>query len=393
MLYFDHSASTPPREEVIRTLTEVMARHYANPSSLHREGVETDRLLARARQVAAAAFGTEPDEWVFTSGGTESNNLAVLGAARRNIGRGTHLVTTEVEHPCVYDAFRMLEREGFEVTYIPVSSTGHVDPAAVEAAVTDRTVLVSVMHVNNETGAVQPIGDIGRRVKRRNPRTLFHSDGVQSIGKLPVELDAWGIDLFSGSAHKLRGPKGAGWLYVRKGTLLAPLVAGGEQELGLRPGTPNVPAIVAAAQALRLAMEEQPDRLRRMSRLRQQLVEGIRSIPELRLSGTDVTAGGTEAEAGEPAMAPHIVHFRYPGMKPEPMIRMLEKHRIVASTKSACASRLDKPSRVLLAMGIGEDEAGSGIRLSLGDEHGERDIRILLDMLRMTVSKLKPLLR
>jgi cysteine desulfurase len=385
MLYFDHCASTPPREEVIRTFTEVMTRHYANPSSLHRSGVEAGRLIERARDQVAGLFGTAPQEWVFTSGGTESNNLAIKGAARRYRSRGSHLITTAIEHSSVYKAFEQLEREGFRVTFLPVNATGHVDPQLLEEAITSETVLVSVMHVNNEIGSVQPIAEIGRRLKRY-PDALFHVDGVQSIGKLPVDLKGWRIDLFSGSAHKLRGPKGAGWLYVREGIALQPLLDGGGQEEGRRSGTPNVPAIVAAAQALRLSMEEQTARRSKMAELRAITLDGLRNIPELVLTGADPHDVMHE-------MAPHIVHFRYPGMKPEVMIHLLEKHRIIVSTQSACSSRLDKPSRVLSAMGMDQEHATSGIRLSFGDEHEVRDISVLLQMLQMVVGKLKPLER
>lgn len=187
MLYFDHCASTPPREDVIRTVAEVMASIYANPSSLHRGGSEARSLLDRAREQAARLFGTRPAEWRFTSGGTESNNLAILGAARRYRNRGRHLIVSSIEHPSVAEPFRALEREGYRVTVLPVSETGHVDPADVEAALTDETILVSVMHVNNEVGSVQPIEAIGRLLRGR-PRTLFHVDGVQSVGKLPVHI-------------------------------------------------------------------------------------------------------------------------------------------------------------------------------------------------------------
>ncbi|WP_313998557.1 cysteine desulfurase family protein [uncultured Paenibacillus sp.] len=390
MLYFDHCASTPPHEEVIRTLADVMKLHYANPSSIHRAGAEAAKLMERSRVLAAGLFGTKPKEWVFTSGGTESNNLAVKGAARAFRSRGNHLVTSQIEHPSVYEAFRSLEREGFRVTYIPVSETGHIDVRDVQAALTDDTILVSIMHVNNETGAIQPVEAIGRLLKGR-PKTLFHVDGVQSTGKLAVEPVDWGIDLFTVSAHKLRGPKGAGWLYVRDGVGLEALLHGGDQEGGLRAGTENVPAIVASAKALRLAIESQPERESRMYALRARLLRGIDGIAELVPSGPAAEADEGGRGTVDAPMAPHIVHFCYPGMKPEVAIHLLEKHGVVASTKSACSSRQDNPSRVLLAMGREGACAAGGIRLSLGDEHDDRAIDLLTERLATVVRKLKPL--
>ncbi|MBW7473682.1 cysteine desulfurase [Paenibacillus oenotherae] len=399
MIYFDHCASTPPHEEVIRTMAEVMAQHYGNPSSLHRGGLEAKKLLQRSRGLVAGLFGTEAEEWVFTSGGTESNNMAIVGAARRSTARGNHLITTEIEHPSVYDTFKVLEKDGFRVTYLPVNAGGFVSLSDVEAALTEDTSLVSIMHVNNEIGSVQPIAAIGELLKTRRS-ILFHVDGVQSVGKLPIFLREWGVDLFTASAHKVRGPRGAGLLYVRNGLQLEPLMAGGGQENGLRPGTENVGAIVAAAKAFRLAVESQEERSRRMQRLRSRLVSCVQDIPELVLNGwADASGIGGSTEAGSHAshpreeMSPHIVNFSYPGMKPEVFIHMLEKHRILASTKSACSSKDDKPSRVLQAMGASAARAASGIRISFGDEHGDAELEWLCQMLGMVVGKLKPLER
>ncbi|SEN10456.1 cysteine desulfurase family protein [Paenibacillus sp. OV219] len=385
MYYFDHAASTPPHEEVIRTMAEVMAKHYANPSSLHRGGHEAGNLLERARSVIASVFrGTEPKEWIFTSGGTESNNIAITGAARASSKRGKHIITTAVEHPSVYDTCLALEREGFKVTILPVNSDGIVSIEVLEQALTDETILVSVMHVNNETGAVQPIREIGELLKQHRS-TIFHVDGVQSVGKLPIDLQSCGIDLFSASAHKVNGPRGVGLLYVRAGVILEPLYHGGSQERGQRPGTENVAGIVAAAKAFRMALESQPERAERMYALRERLLACISEIPELIVNGViDHSAG---------VAAPNIVNFSYPGMKPEVIVHMLEKHRVLASTKSACSSKSDDPSRVLLAMGASRERAASGIRISFGDEHGAAELEWLCRMLHMVVQKLKPLER
>jgi len=382
MYYFDHCASTPPHEEVIRTLAEVMAKHYANPSSLHRGGMEAGHLLERSRGAVAGLFGTQAKEWIFTSGGTESNNLAIIGAARANEHKGKHIITTAIEHPSVFEACQQLQREGFRISFLPVSRGGAVRIADVEAELTAETTLVSIMHVNNEVGSIQPVGEIGRMLKNRQRSVLFHVDGVQSVGKLPVDLSGSGIDLFSASGHKVRGPRGVGLLYRRNGVKLQPLLAGGGQEFGLRAGTENVAAIVASAKAFRLAVESQPERYERMRALRTRLVDAVSQIPEL------VMNGGAADE-----MAPHIVSFSYPGMKPEVFIHLLEKHRVMASTKSACSSKDNKPSRVLEAMGVGQARASSGIRISFGDEHGTDELEWLCRTLQMAVDKLKPLER
>ncbi|RIX59364.1 cysteine desulfurase [Paenibacillus nanensis] len=379
MIYFDHCASTPPYEEVISTLAEVMRKHYANPSSLHGEGAEAAKLIERSRALIASQLGTGSGRWLFTSGGTEANNLALKGAARQYRGRGDHIIASSIEHASVHDALKQLEKEGFRVTYLPVNAAGHVAVDDVKAALTKDTILVTVMHVNNEIGTIQPIQEIGGLL-RSYPQTLFHVDAVQSIGKVPIYPERWGIDLVSGSAHKLRGPKGLGWLYVRDGVQLVPLASGGSQEGGFRAGTENVPAIVAGAKALRMSMERMEERGRNMRRLGEKLRAFIRTRPELRLNG------------GEP-LAPHIVHFSYPGMKPEVIVHALEQHGIMASTKSACSSKDNKPSRVLLALGADPAHASGGIRVSFGDEHDESHIDRLINALTSVIEKLKPLER
>ncbi|RXZ77140.1 cysteine desulfurase [Paenibacillaceae bacterium] len=383
MLYFDHCASTPPHEDVVRTMSEVMMRHYANPSSIHQSGTEADKLVSRSRNLLAELFKVKPQEWVFTSGGTESNNLAIWGAARAYRRRGNHLITTQIEHASVFEVFKQLENEGYRVTYLPVDSSGSVNPDELRAHLVPETILVSIMHVNNEVGTVQPIAEIGK-ILQQFPKTLFHVDGVQGIGKLPIDLQGWGVDLFSGSAHKVRGPKGAGWLYVRSGVELQPLLYGGTQEGGMRAGTANVPAIVAAAKAVRLAVERQGDYRERMLTLRRQLIEEIRTIPGLAL--TAVQEDNKEVDT-----APHIVHFCYPGMKAEVIVHFLEQRGMIVSTQAACSSKTGRPSRVLTAMGYSRESAESGIRISFGEEHDEQSVLALAQVLREMAEKLQPL--
>ncbi|ULO08847.1 cysteine desulfurase [Paenibacillus sp. 19GGS1-52] len=376
MLYWDYAAATPPYEEVVQTMEQIMKLHYANPSSLHRAGAEAGKLIRRSREVCAAALAVKPEELLFTSGATESNNLAVKGAALQYEGRGRHIVTTEIEHPSVYESCVQLQKRGWEITFIKPEQTGIVDPARVAQAVRRDTVLVSVMHVNNEIGAVQPLREIGNLIKSLNSRVLFHVDGVQGYGKLPVSLKEWKADLYSLSPHKIRGPRGVGLLYVREGVMLFPLLTGGSHEDGLRAGTENVPAIVAAAKAVRMSGEQREAFVAKLTPLRDRLLHFLRGIPEFLVNSN---------ENG----APHIVHFSYPGMKGEVMARKLEELGMAVSTRSACSSRLAEPSRVLLSMGRDGSAASGGIRISLGDSHTAADVTALEQAIMTAVQALK----
>ncbi|PDO10269.1 MAG: cysteine desulfurase NifS [Candidatus Reconcilbacillus cellulovorans] len=375
-LYFDHAATTPPREEVVAVYAEVMRSYVGNPSSLHRLGAEAESLVRRARETIASVIGVDADEIVFTSGGTESNNLAIKGAAFRYAERGRHLVTTAIEHPSVFEAFRQLESFGYEVTYLPVDHKGIVRVGDVERALRDDTILVSVMHVNNEVGSVQPIAEIGRLLASR-PKTLFHVDAVQSFGRLPIDPRGWGVDLMSFSAHKFRGPKGAGFLYKRGAVELMPLLSGGGQEMGLRSGTEHVAGVVAMAKAARLAAERQKQDAERMYALRRRLRNRLRELPGVTLNGPE----------DAPEAAPHIVHLSVPGVKAETIVHELEADGIYISTQSACSSRKDKPSRVLEAMGRGGVISMSGLRISLSAEHAEDDVDLLVERLSRALER------
>jgi cysteine desulfurase len=383
--YYDHCASSPMFPTVIDTITELMKLHYANPSALHRSGAEAMKLVERARANIAQWMGALPQEVIFTSGGTESNNLAIKGSLFKVTRPSKHVITTAVEHASVYECVRQLESLGIETTILPVDSMGRVNPQAVENAIRKDTVLVSVMQVNNETGIIQPIIEIGE-ILSKHPHVRFHVDGVQAIGKIMISWKEWGIDLYSGSSHKFGGPKGVGFLLVKDGVELEPILSGGGQEWGNRSGTLNVPGIVGMAQALRLTLEKREDRQERMYALRQQLLNIVAGIPELLVNGIQTPANNNET-------APHVVNLSYPGMRPEVIVHMLEKHGILVSTQSACSSKSLSPSRVLLAMGYDTDRASGCIRVSFGDEHTREDIEILGERLKMAVAKLKPLER
>lgn len=353
MLYLDYCATTPTRPEVIEAITDCMKTYFGNPSSIHRIGLEAERLVVKSREVIAAALKCKPGEIIFTSGGTESNNLAIKGAAAQYKGRGKHLITTEIEHASVYECCKQLENDGFEVTYLPVDRTGAVRAEDVEKAITAETFLVSVMQVNNETGRIQPLEEIGK-ILSRHPKIIFHVDTVQGLGKLGVEPKRWRADLLSFSAHKFQGPKGAGFLYKREGLQLTPLLPGGGQEFGIRSGTENVPLLVGMAKAVRMAVEKQPESTAYMYGLRKRLVSQLQEIDGLLLNGSELAE----------QMAPHVISLSVPGIKPEVVVHTLEQHGIYISTRSACSSGEDKPSRVLQAMGYPHDRASSGLRIS-----------------------------
>ncbi|MGG2199344.1 MULTISPECIES: cysteine desulfurase family protein [Paenibacillus] len=379
MLYLDYAATAPMLPEVIDTMTEVMKTHYGNPSSLHRLGIDAQTLVARSRETIASALHCKAAEIRFTSGGTESNNWAIRGAAYRYRHRGTHLITSQIEHDSVYATFRQLEQEGFRVTYVPVDRTGRIDMDALRAALTDDTILVSVMYVNNEMGRVQPIREIGELLRPR-VKTLFHVDAVQALGKLQVVPQELGADLLTCAAHKLGGPKGTGFLYIRSGVELQPLLYGGGQEQGLRSGTENVPAIVGMAKAVRIAVQQQPQFAAHTAELRTKLEAVIGSHPELTLSGTDEPGG----------MAPHLIHFTYPGMKSEVLVHALEQRGIFVSARSACSSSVEKPSRILTAMGYTDAAARSGIRLSYSLQQTLGDVERFDRMLTEVLKAVKP---
>jgi len=368
-------------------MSELMKLQYANAAALHRSGTEAMKLAERARSSVAERMGALPQEVIFTSGGTESNNLAIKGAVNKAARTVKHVIVSEVEHASVYECARQLEAAGVQLTVLPVDRMGRVDPNDVAEAIKKETVLVSVMHVNNETGTIQPIREIGEIVSG-HPHVKFHVDGVQAIGKVPFDWKGLGVHLYTGSAHKFGGPKGTGFLLVKDGVELQPLFGGGHQEQGLRSGTINVPAVVAMSQALRLTMESQDERRRRMYAMRRRLQDIVANIPEFVFNGVPADAEDAEAFA-----APHVVNISYPGMRPEVMIHMLEANGILVSTQSACSSKTLQPSRILLAMGHNADRASGSLRISFGDEHGMEDIEILGERLAQVVSSLKTLER
>nr|WP_242466714.1 cysteine desulfurase family protein [Brevibacillus brevis] len=372
----DNSATTRPHPQVIETVRRAMESYYGNPSSLHQKGVEAENVLKQARKVAAQYLGCKESEVIFTSGGTESNNTAIKGVAFQYQNRGKHIITTQVEHPAVYDVCKQLEGLGFAVTYLPVDREGRVSVEAVQKAMRPDTILVSIMHVNNELGTIQPILEIGQWLKQF-PKVLFHVDAVQGIGKVPLRIKDSGIDLLSVSAHKFYGPRGVGILYKREGLIIHPLMMGGGQEGGVRSGTENLPAIAGMAKAIRILEELGSVEMIRLQKLNQQLREGI------------ATMEGCVVNTPESNTAPHIMNLSVPGVKAEVLLHALEEKGFLISTKSACSSKVNEPSRVLTAIGIERDCALSSLRISLGRENTADDIQQFLKALEECVSVLR----
>jgi cysteine desulfurase len=376
-VYLDNSATTPALPEVAAVMHEMLINNYGNPSSLHQMGVNAERVKTDARRTLAAALAVDGQEIYFTSGGTEANNLAVKGAARRMHRRGRHLITSRIEHPSVLYAFRALEAEGFEVTYLPVDRDGLVTAEDVAGAVRQDTILVSIMHVNNEVGSVMPVEAIGPLIKKRNPVTLFHVDAVQSFGKLRVHPAAWQADLLTVSAHKIHGPKGAGALWRKTGTHLEPLLHGGDQEGALRPGTENMAGIAGFAAAARLAAAAREEHTKHMAAVKEMFITGLlERIPDAAVNGP---LNG----------APHIINATLPDIRGEVLVHAMEEQGVYLSTGSACHSHRADPSHVLLAMGRTAREIEASLRISFSALNTEEEIQYALDKLRETVQALR----
>ncbi len=375
-VYLDNAATTRVLPEVAEAMRRVLVERAGNPSSLHAAGREARKLLEDARATVARCLGAAPTELLFTSGGTEADNLALFGAARALRERGRHLVTSAVEHPAVLAAARALEAEGWALTVVGVDGEGHVSPDDVERALRPETTLVSVMLVNNETGVIQPVGEIARRARARG--ALVHTDAVQAFGKIPVDARDLGVDLLTVSAHKIHGPKGTGALYVRKGTPLRPRQAGGHQEWDLRPGTENVAGIVGFAEAAARAHRDLAGGAEAVAALRGRLERGLAE----RVGRVRVNGGGA-------ARAPHIASVAVAGAEGEAMLISLDLEGICVSTGSACSSGSAAPSHVLSAMGLPVEAAAGSLRFSLSGETTAEEIDCAIEALARVASRLR----
>ena len=368
-IYLDYAATTPLRPEAQAAMEPFLtADGFGNPSSLHADGQRAKRALDAARDTLAGALGCQFSELSFTSGGTESDNAALIGIMLANKSRGRHLITTQIEHEAVTETARFLETLGFRVTYLPVDEFGTVSPASVADALTDETVLVSVMHANNEVGTIQPLAEIAEIVHRRG--ALLHTDAVQTFGQLPVTVNSLGADLITLSAHKIYGPKGAGALYVRSGLAIEPLLHGGGQERGRRSGTENVAAIAGFGEAVRCLLPERDAEAARLTALRDRLWAGLSArLPSAVLNGHPVNR------------LPNNLNFSLPGLDAETLLLSLDRAGISASSGSACTSGSIEPSHVLSAMGLSEARLKSTLRLTFGRGTTEDEINRTLETL------------
>ena len=357
-VYLDNSATTRAFPEVAELMTKIMCEDYGNPSSLHMKGVQAEQYLRYAKETFARLLKVNEKEIFFTSGGTESDNMALIGCARANDRRGNHLITTQVEHPAVLNTMRYLESGGYRVTYLPVNAQGCISLGDLQRAMTSGTILVSVMHTNNEIGTLQPIAEAGALIKRMNPNTLFHVDAVQGFGKAKIFPKKMGIDLLSASGHKIHGPKGVGLLYIGEKVKIQPIIHGGGQQMNLRSGTDNVPGIAGFAKAAELLYEHYEDDVKRLYQCKRYFMEGVR-----RLEGVKINGLLPEAPDGA-GTAPHIVSVSIRGVRSEVLLHALEEDGIYVSAGSACAARKPQPSVTLKAIGVERELLDSTIRFS-----------------------------
>ena len=375
-IYMDYAATTPMHPDVAAGMAPYYTDNFGNPSSIHSFGRDARKAMDGARDNIAAFIGSRPDEIIFTSGGTEADNFALEGVVFANEKKGNHIISTPIEHHAVIHCLGFLKKKGFNVTYVPVDSTGLVDPADVKKAITDKTVLVSVMHANNEIGTIEPIAEIGAICREKG--VYFHTDAVQTFGHLPIDVNKLNIDLLSASAHKLYGPKGVGLLYVKKGAKIIPYLHGGEQERGLRASTENVPGIVGFSKAVDIAKSEMGETEKKLVVFRDKLINGILSgIEDTRLNG-------------HPSKRlPNNVNVSIEYIEGESMILRLDLEGIAGSTGSACSSGSLEPSHVLLSIGLPAEVAHSSLRLTLGRWTTEEEVNKVLETLPKIVKDLR----
>ncbi len=375
-IYVDHGATTPTDPRVVAAMLPYFTEKFGNAGSVHQFGQEAREAVDRARETVASAIGAVPQEIVFTSGATEADNFAVLGAAWANETRGRHIVTSAVEHHAVLEPCRFLEARGWEVTYLSVDRSGRVDPDAVRRAIRTDTVLISVMSANNEIGTLEPVAEIGRIARERG--VLMHTDATQSVGIVPVHVDALAVDLLSMSAHKRYGPKGVGALYIRKGAKIACVQHGGSHERNRRAGTENVPAVVGFGAAIALALESMEGEAAQLRRLRDRLLDGL-----TRLDGAHLNGDRTERLPGN-------LNLSFEGTDSESLLLALDFQGVAASSGSACTSGSLEPSHVLTAIGVSPEIAAGTVRLSLGRWTTAQEIDDLLTMFPEILRSLRP---
>lgn len=375
-IYLDHNATTPVHPEVYEAMLPYLKDEWGNPSSIHWAAREPKKAIDSAREKVAALLGCETNEIVFTSCGSESNNFAIKGVASALKGKGNHIITTSVEHPSVLNTCKYMAKEGWDVTFLPVDSYGMIDLDQLRDSITDRTILISIMFANNETGTIFPVEEIGKIARQKG--VLFHCDAVQAVGKVPIDVKKMNIDLLSLSGHKLYAPKGVGALYARRGVRITPLIHGGHQERNRRAGTENVAGIVALGKACEIAIRDMEEEVAHLTRLRDKLEKGIMErIEHVRLNGHPTKRLPTTLN----------VSFEY--IEGESILLNLDMKGVAASSGSACTSGSLEPSHVLMAMGVPHEVAHGSVRFSLGRDNTEEDIEYVLEILPSIVERLR----
>lgn len=380
--YFDNAATTRCSKGAIALMTRALSEDYGNPSSLHKKGMEGENYIKEARKNICRTLKVNESELIFTSGGTESNNLAIIGAAMANRRAGMHLITTKIEHPAVAAPMRYLEEQGFSVTWLDVDADGRISLEQLRESVTSETILVSIMYVNNEIGALEPIQDAAKIIKEKNPGALFHVDAIQAYGKYLIHPKRIGIDLLSASGHKIHGPKGSGFLYVKEKTKLKPVIYGGGQQKNMRSGTENVPGIAGMGQAAREAYENLEQKQEHLYQLKEAFLAGIAGEPWAHANGRT----GRDS-------APHIISLTVDGVPSEVLLHALEDRQIYVSAGSACASNKPAPSRTLQAIHTKKDALESTIRISFCPENTIEEVNYCLETLKEFVPMLQKFTR
>jgi cysteine desulfurase len=375
-IYLDYAATTPIVPEVLDVIIDCLKNDFGNPSSMHGLGIRAEKRIKEASINVAGLLGALPEEILFTSGGTEANNLAILGTAYDKKRRGMHCITSSIEHPSVLQAFSHLESQGYDVTYLPVDANGLISLDELKNELREDTILVSIMHVNNEVGSIQGIEEIGALLKRQKVKPVFHVDAIQSFGKLPIRPEQWGIDLLSVSGHKIHAPKGIGALYIKKGLRLQPILFGGNQQGGLRSGTENISGIVGLGEAAKWIGRMQASKPDYLPQLKDRLVKGIQlTFPQAHINGS--------LENG----APHILNIAFPGLRGEIILHGLEEEGVYVSTGSACSSRNKKHSHVLTGLGLSDKVVEGSIRISLSYLTTSEEIDEFIPILTRTVER------
>ncbi len=375
-IYFDHAATTPVLPEVVEEINKCFLNYYGNASEPHYPGKKAKEILENARQTIAEIIGATSAEIVFTSGGTESDNLALFGIAEAYKKKGNHIITSVIEHPAVIMPLKYLEKKGYKITYLPVDGNGFIDPDDLKKSITDKTILVSIMHANNIVGTIQPIKEIGAILKEKN--IIFHTDAVQTFCNIKTNVDELGVDLLSLSGHKIYGPKGVGAIYIRKGTRIMPHIFGGGQEHGRRSGTENIPSIAGLAKAAQINFQNLEDKIMKITKMRDYLIEEVlKRISDAKLNG-------------HPSIRlPGNANFSFKYVEGEAMVLRLDSFGIAVSSGSACSSSSMKPSSTLVAMGISPQDAFGSLRVTIGFENTFDEINYFLECLEKTIKELR----